>query len=169
MITFLPYSDFVKCVKVLDTKRLMKQRVEAYQIINILTGKTKSKAWVNHPAIKMWKGYVSLLKVYFNTIIDEVERRNYKNSLLRYSINQKIKYPWWIGYTPFHKSHQGSLLRKNYKHYSKYFHVSKKYLEYTYIWPSKIEQSKVSKIIKFINKEIKRNPYKIEQLTTKIS
>ena len=34
--TFLPYSDFKRCAKVLDYKRLGKQRVEAKQIIDIL-------------------------------------------------------------------------------------------------------------------------------------
>lgn len=35
--TFLPYPDFVKVAKLLDYRRLGKQRVEAKQIINILT------------------------------------------------------------------------------------------------------------------------------------
>jgi hypothetical protein len=38
MQTFLPYNDFVKSARVLDYKRLGKQRVEGMQIINAITG-----------------------------------------------------------------------------------------------------------------------------------
>ena len=57
MQTFLPYKDFRKSLQCLDYRRLGKQRVEAMQIHNILTGKNESSAWVNHPAVKMWKGH----------------------------------------------------------------------------------------------------------------
>ena len=36
MQTFLPYPDIEKSLNSLDSKRLGKQRVEAYQILNIL-------------------------------------------------------------------------------------------------------------------------------------
>ena len=38
MQTFLPYKSFTKSAQVLDYKRLGKQRVEAMQIFNALTG-----------------------------------------------------------------------------------------------------------------------------------
>jgi len=41
--TFLPYQNFRKIAKILDWKRLGKQRVEAKQIINILDNATKTK------------------------------------------------------------------------------------------------------------------------------
>jgi hypothetical protein len=62
MQTFLPYKDFKKSAKVLDNKRLGKQRVEAFQILNILLGRTKTKGWRNHPAVLMWKGHSNALK-----------------------------------------------------------------------------------------------------------
>jgi hypothetical protein len=43
--TFLPYADFVKTAKCLDYRRLGKQRVEAFQILNILEGKTTKAGW----------------------------------------------------------------------------------------------------------------------------
>ena len=36
MQTFLPYPDFERSAKVLDNKRLGKQRVEVLQILNVL-------------------------------------------------------------------------------------------------------------------------------------
>jgi len=48
--TFLPHADFVKSAESLDNKRLGKQRVEAWQILQALRGNTKG--WVNHPATR---------------------------------------------------------------------------------------------------------------------
>jgi hypothetical protein len=41
MQTFLPYSDITESMRVLDNKRLGKQRVETYQIISAITGRLK--------------------------------------------------------------------------------------------------------------------------------
>ena len=46
MQTFLPYKSFNKSFKVLDYRRLGKQRVEAMQILNVLLGRRKTKGWV---------------------------------------------------------------------------------------------------------------------------
>ena len=56
MQTFLPDKSFVNSSRILDYRRLGKQRVEARQIYNILIGNTKSNAWRNHPAVLMWRG-----------------------------------------------------------------------------------------------------------------
>lgn len=50
MQTFLPYSDFALCAKVLDNKRLGKQIVECRQIMQCLLG--LREGWRNHPAEK---------------------------------------------------------------------------------------------------------------------
>ena len=57
--TFLPYPDFVKSAKILDYKRLGKQRVEAWQILRALRGETKG--WRNHPATNLWRGHEKAL------------------------------------------------------------------------------------------------------------
>ena len=51
MQTFLPYRSFSFSAGILDSRRLNKQIVEAYQII---TGRVPNK---NHPACLMWKGH----------------------------------------------------------------------------------------------------------------
>ena len=69
MQTFLPYKNFIKSAKCLDYKRLGKQRVEALQIHNIISGKRTTGGWINHPVVKMWTGYDQLLAYYHNTMI----------------------------------------------------------------------------------------------------
>lgn len=56
MRTFLPYPDLRASCVVLDDKRLGKQRVETSQILRALTW--PRFAWKNHPAVRMWRGFV---------------------------------------------------------------------------------------------------------------
>jgi hypothetical protein len=60
--TFLPFPQFTKSAQALDYKRLGKQRVEAWQILQALRGETKG--WTNHPATKMWRGHEKALCEY---------------------------------------------------------------------------------------------------------
>ena len=98
MQTFLPFPNFYRSVEVLDYRRLGKQRVETYQILNILLGRTDSKSWSNHPATKMWTGYEEALKVYQNYTIDEWVRRGYKNNMKHEIVDWKrLEMPHWFG------------------------------------------------------------------------
>ncbi len=56
MQTFLPYVNFHSTARTLDYRRLGKQRVEALQIHNIVSGKRTTGGWINHPAgvMKSW-------------------------------------------------------------------------------------------------------------------
>ncbi len=134
MQTFLPYSDFVTSAKVLDYRRLGKQRVEAMQLINILEHKNTSKGWVNHSARKMWIGYTDALKSYCNVMIKEWKSRGYKNTMQLYIVNDNINYPPWFGNVAFHASHRAALLHKNFDYYSKYGWSEKP--ELNYVWPT---------------------------------
>jgi hypothetical protein len=125
MQTFLPYSDIKESLKVLDTKRLGKQRVEAYQIISAITGRPKKdgtpyRGWTNHPCSVMWKNYVPMLKMYYNLCIDEWVSRGYKNTMIKEEISESITYPNWFGDDKFHNSHKSNLLKKDPAFYSKY-------------------------------------------------
>jgi hypothetical protein len=60
--TFLPYADFERSARVLDAKRLGKQRVETIQVVRALT--VPGYAWAHHPAALMWKGYEEALGRY---------------------------------------------------------------------------------------------------------
>jgi hypothetical protein len=177
VICFLPYPDFKECAKILNTKHLCKQRLEAYQIINAIEAELKMKkecemknskekkriGWINHPACTMWKENLEALKYYCNVMIDEVVRRGYKNSIEKYDV-KNITYPWYIGYKPFHYSHQASLLRKNPKDYIKYFkNLPEAYRESGYVWPSKLSDKQVKNIKKYMKGEIKKT-YDISEI-----
>jgi len=120
MQTFLPYADVIESLRVLDSRRLGKQRVEAHQILNILLGRTDTKGWRTHPAVKMWKGYTNALKKYFNESLIEWTSRGYKNNMKFEKIRGKIVFPVWFGDEGFHSAHRGNLLRKNKKFYSQF-------------------------------------------------
>jgi len=116
MQTFLPYEDFKKSAEVLDYKRLGKQRVEALQIHNIVSGKRTTGGWVNHPAVKMWRGYPDALALYHNTMIDEWVSRGYNNTMPKipaYNVDKPI----WLGDERVHSSHRSNLLRKDAEFY----------------------------------------------------
>lgn len=133
MQTFLPYSDLKKSIQVLDYRRLGKQRVETFQVLNILLGRTPTKGWRNHPVTLMWAGYESALQLYQNYTIQEWVNRGYKNTM-QYEeiIPGSIVMPDWFGLEELHRSHRSNLLRKDYEYYSQYFNEDP---NLPYYWP----------------------------------
>lgn len=134
MQTFLPYPDFVKSLQCLDNKRLGKQRVEALQILNTLSG--KSNGWKNHPAVRMWRGYERALEYYKNLAIDQWIRRGFNNSMpetYEFESKQEFVWPNWRGYEEFHASHRSNLLRKDPIWYGQFGWTEPDNLPY--IWP----------------------------------
>jgi hypothetical protein len=136
MQTFLPYANFVESVKVLDWKRLGKQRVECKQIYKALT---TGKGWVHHPATIMWRGYEKALALYWAVACLEWRARGYKDSLyieaaLAFSKAEgSITLPWWLGYEPLHASHRSNLLRKDSAFYGKF--GWREHDRMDYLWP----------------------------------
>ena len=120
MQTFLPYADLTESLRVLDNKRLGKQRVETYQIISAITGRLKLdgtpyKGWINHPCSVMWRNHVPLLKMYLNESIDEWVSRGFKNTMDKEDIDEEeVTYPDWFGNQKFHDSHKSNLLKKDF-------------------------------------------------------
>lgn len=138
MQTFLPYSDFERCAKVLDNKRLGKQRVEAYQILLCLE---KPNRWINHPAVKMWKGYESKLYQYVLTMCCEWVNRGFNDSILN-KVNRFARTPYflnpippWLGNKVLHASHRSNLLRKDQVWYGQF--NWKEPNDLPYYWPTK--------------------------------
>lgn len=141
MQTFLPYPDFQKTAKCLDYKRLGKQRVEAYQILEIILG--KESRWKNHPAVLMWKGYEKCLSYYGSIICLEWRQRGFNDTLsdkfTTFFFTTELNYiePLWLGYNKFHLSHKSNLLRKFPEHYRKLFPNIP--YDLPYYWPVKKE------------------------------
>jgi len=117
MQTFLPYPDFIKSFKALDYRRLGKQRVEAYQIIRAIKN---GGGWQHHPAVKMWRGHINALKLYYNLSLDEWTGRGYRNNMQKMTIRGKIAYPQWFGRNCFHAAHRSNLLRKDPVYYGNF-------------------------------------------------
>lgn len=132
MQTFFPYPNVIHSINCLDYKRLGKQRVEAMQILNIITGKSQSKAWRNHPAVLMWYGYDNLLKYYMNYAIIRWVQLGYKNTM-KLQKHGLLQFPDWYGNSLFHDSHKSNLLRKDQSYYKQFDWQIKSDLPY--YWP----------------------------------
>jgi hypothetical protein len=118
MQTFLPYADYSKTAKVLDMKRLGKQRVETFQVLKALL--LENYGWKQHPAVKMWRGHTYELLEYQKAICNEWTSRGYKDTCLEKSIDFVRQHchdlttaaPSWLGNEEIHLSHRSNLIRK---------------------------------------------------------
>lgn len=133
MQTFLPEPTIIECAQALDNKRLNKQILEAYQILNVLSGNSPSGAWRNHPAVLMWKGHEYSLRSYAKTMIGEARARGIKVDKNEENINNlesRFGHTWgdgmpkWFSGLEHDKiivTHRANLYRKDpvyYAHYS---------------------------------------------------
>jgi hypothetical protein len=151
MQTFLISPNPKETAKILDNKRLGKQRVEAIQIANILLGIQNSNAWKNHPAVLMWKGYEKfLVHDYLKAMILEWGNRGYHGekckehyirlmkilfpNTIEKEITDKIKIPGWFCDELFN-SHKSNLMRKDSNYY--FWYGIPNNLEYW--WPTRYE------------------------------
>ena len=132
MQTFLPYADFTQSAKSLDWRRLGKQRVETFQILNVLTGVNTDAAWRNHSAVRMWRGHHEALSEYLDCCITEWVSRGYKNNMQLTGITGGIE-PDWFGREDFHASHRSNLLRKDVAFYRQWGWTEP--TDLPYVWP----------------------------------
>lgn len=161
MQTFLPYPDFAKSARVLDYRRLGKQRVECKQILNALLWelnpyqlRPKKIGWVNHPATRMWKDYECALCEYAIIVCEEWISRGYKDTLLphfqevrgtlvTYFGLKTYDLPYWLGDIALHLSHQSNLLRKDWDYYLPVFRTEGLFTTSSlvpYYWPPPLEE-----------------------------
>jgi hypothetical protein len=138
MQTFLPYPCFYESLKVLDNKRLGKQRLEAMQLVNstlkLAADPNAKVGWANHPARTMWRGYLDALKMYHNLAIQEWIIRGFKNTMKLYELPETITLPHWVGRKDVHASHRSNLLRKDPIWYGNFGWTEPNNLEY--VWPT---------------------------------
>ena len=139
MQTFLPYANFYESAKVLDNKRLGKQRVENLQILKALSN--PDYGWQNHPAVKMWRNRRGALMMYQEAICLEWGKRGFKDTCLEKSKALVTEIPvseWnapaWLGNYELHQSHRSNLLRKDPNHYATMFE-SNLSDDLQYVWP----------------------------------
>lgn len=138
MQTFLPYADLAVSCRVLDDKRLGKQRVEVFQVLRALTWPTY--AWKSHPAVRMWRGFVPGLVRYGVESCRAWTDRGYGDNLLPQllawsggEVPHDPELPPWFGVEALHLSHRSNLLRKDPAHYRPLFGDEPDDLPY--LWP----------------------------------
>jgi hypothetical protein len=142
MQTFIISQDFPTCAKVLDNKRLNKQKVEAYQILKVLKSWESAKGWKNHPAVLMWKNHEETLIQYALDIANECLSRGFKDTLIPKIMEFSNHFtnttsPDWIT-DDFCKAHKSNLLRKNFSFYCQYnWNIP---TDLPYIWPVQISK-----------------------------
>lgn len=148
MQTFLPYPGFERTARVLDDRRLGKQRVEVLQILRALT--RERYGWKSHPAVRMWAGYEEALGRYGLAICQEWCTRGHadtcdtkiRQELAILGIHQPREQealalagrtPGWIGDEAVHRSHRAALLRKDRSWYGPHFPDAPD--DSDYVWP----------------------------------
>lgn len=146
MQTFVPEGrHLAKGFRALDSKRLGKQRVEAWQILNILRdvdnegNPKKPGGWANHPAVQMWVGYETALAGYGILCCQEWIDRGYNDTMLerfeavREAATRQIVWPPWLLNDEVARSHRSNLIRKFPEHYQPLWPDETGELEY--VWP----------------------------------
>jgi hypothetical protein len=106
-------ADFGSSARILDWRRLGKQRVEAWMIHDILTNpESRWTSWRHHPVIPMWRGYEEALSLYFWSMVEEWRRRGYRSTIELPRPVGNVLLPPWLGDERLHASHRSNLLRK---------------------------------------------------------
>ncbi len=149
MQTFLPYPDFAATARILDQRRLGKQRVEALQVLRALT--VPDYGWRHHPAAGMWAGYEEALTCYGLAICREWSaagradtcattlRADLRGSTGRSQVRDQAslaaagELPPWLGDEALHRSHQSALVRKDAARYRPVFPDVP--ADIPYVWP----------------------------------
>ncbi|WP_409180421.1 MSMEG_6728 family protein [Amycolatopsis sp. VS8301801F10] len=149
MQTFLPYPDFAATARVLDRRRLGKQRVEALQVVRALT--RPGYGWQHHPAVAMWRGYAEAVARYgidichawrerggadtcAATIAADLAAAGIPEARCQAELARTGELPPWLGEPDVHRSHQAALVRKDPAHYRRWFpDVSP---DLPYVWPA---------------------------------
>src|SRR4051794_3311274 len=148
MQTFLPYADFERSARVLDRRRLGKQRVETIQVVRALT--KPGYGWANHPAVLMWRGFEEALGRYGFTCCEVWAELGFGDTCavtigadLRTAGVATVRtqaelaaagsLPPWLGDEALHRSHRSALVRKDPDHYRPLFPDVPDDLPY--VWP----------------------------------
>ncbi|MGV0643486.1 MSMEG_6728 family protein [Mycolicibacterium sp. XJ879] len=157
MQTFLPYSGFDASARVLDRRRLGKQRVETIQILRGLT--VPGYGWRHHPAVAMWAGYEEALVRYgldicavwcetgasdtcASTLAADLKQGTGLTEVrTQQELASAAELPPWLGDTEFHRSHQSSLVRKDPDHYRVHFGDVPDDLPY--VWPKSDRERRI--------------------------
>jgi hypothetical protein len=153
MQTFLPFPDFEQSVRVLDDRRLGKQRVETLQVMGVLVAAfwdnaasqvqdREPRGWRTHPVVLMWRGHEGSLLDYQAATCRVWVERGFNDTCYaktaalvvhRFGDGPPTGHPAWLGDVALHRSHQSNLIRKDAELYGPLFPGVPADLEY--VWP----------------------------------
>jgi hypothetical protein len=150
MQTFLPYPGFTESARVLDRRRLGKQRLEALQVLRGLT--VPGYGWRRHPAVRMWAGYEEALVRYGLDVCRVWRDYGHQDNCAAMLVTDLAavqprtavrgqeelaaagELPPWLGDEALHRSHRSALVRKDPDRYAALFPGVPDDLPY--VWPS---------------------------------
>jgi len=171
MQIFLPFADFIKSLTALDSKRLGKQRIEAFQLWLAITNRTNKVGWKRHPLVKMWQGFEVALRDYICKSVEIFGSRKTKDGKRFYDNTKMLEYidkydlkiksdevitlPSFIGKDEFHDSHKAMLFHKGKmevdlsemegKKLSNYYEHFKDFAYIkAYFWPVELRSTKLN-------------------------
>jgi hypothetical protein len=148
MQTFVPFADSAASARVLDNKRLNKQLLEGRQIYNILASGKRTGAWVNHPAVKMWRNYDTGLYHYLYAIKRECDARGIQTEKNWTAIEDMHEHNWhrgdnvvmpaWWNDERVHESHRNNLYVKDSDYYAAFLTARRVTCcdKCNYFWPT---------------------------------
>jgi hypothetical protein len=148
MQTFLASTNTLNAARALDNKRLNKQILECYQILNVLSGRSKTGAWRNHPAVLMWRYRENSLHIYLKAIMEECLFRGISTEKNWNAITEMHESNWdrggnvlmpeWWGDERIHKSHRNNLYKKDPEWYHMFVNDSRVSCceKCNYFWPT---------------------------------
>lgn len=152
MQTFVPYADFAESASVLDNKRLNKQLLEGRQIYSILYSGKRKGAWVNHPAVLMWRYRENALYMYLKAVKEECDARKISTVKNWDAITEMHESNWdrggntimpeWWNDERVHQSHRNNLYVKNPEYYAEFIHDYRVTCcdRCNYFWPTHTNQ-----------------------------
>lgn len=122
MQVFVPLYTYADCAAALDDRRLFKQLVEAYQVLNTLLdrpmeGGKERRGWRSHPAVHQWSRWPRELLAYAQAARAECARRGFRTermakNLESLGLEAEEGFPDWWGEEAVHSSHRARLLQK---------------------------------------------------------
>lgn len=155
--TFLPCPDFAESARLLDPRRLGKQRAETIQVLRALT--VPGYGWRHHPAAAMWAGYEEALVRYGLTVSETWLALGHVDTTAatlladlhaatgldvirdQRALADAGELPPWLGDEAFHRAHQSALLRKDPAFYRPRF--SDVPDDLPYVWPGSDRERRV--------------------------
>jgi hypothetical protein len=153
MQIFVPVPDLAIIADCLDDKRLGAMRRESRQVYDTILMRPTKKGtprvgYVNHPIVKMWRGFENAVLSYSNVMIEEWVKRGKNNTMEIVEIKGDIVFPPWWGRDDVHAAHRSNLYHKFPRHYEQFGWAEASLPLLGYVWVDPNDALQTSNITK---------------------